>query len=184
MVPWSVMSPSIYFVKLGSLLVIDKTHSSILTPNVSRPFDARRSELNLPVGIFCHYFVYVFDATRWTSENVNGIIACSALRCSYRRILEVGQSNVLPPSSNLWDVQTQNGRISDSKLLFVLLNGSEDIIAERLQSRRNHFMNPCLLRSQLAALEYPSPDENVLVVDVSQTVNDIVETILKAISSS
>jgi len=120
---------------------------------------------------------------RWRREDINGIIACSALRIAYRRILEIGLSDDFPSSSDTWDMAMQDCRISDIsiKLLFVLLNGSEDIIAERLRFRQNHFMNPCLLQSQLATLEYPSPDENMLIVDVSQAVSDIVEIIVKTV---
>ena len=60
------------------------------------------------------------------------IFACSALKKNYRDILEndiVGQT------------------------LFVLLDGSYDLISQRLQARKGHYMPPALLQSQFDILE-------------------------------
>ena len=64
---------------------------------------------------------------------------------------------------------------------FVYLHGEFDLIAERLKSRKNHFFNPALLRSQFEALEDP---EDALVVDVSKEPHEIVSQILDALAPS
>jgi gluconokinase len=48
-----------------------------------------------------------------------------------------------------------------------------------MAARRGHYMPPSLLTSQIATLEPPVPDENVLSVDVGGTPEDIVEFVLE-----
>ncbi|MGA7159171.1 MAG: gluconokinase [Acidobacteriaceae bacterium] len=72
----------------------------------------------------------------WFHASNGGVLACSALKDAYRRTL----SQNLPHDS----------------IVFVLLDGSKELIAERLASRTNHYMNPGLLDSQFATLEPPS----------------------------
>jgi gluconokinase len=82
----------------------------------------------------------------------NAVLACSALKNAYREFLRVS---------------------GDVKL--VHLNGDFELIAQRLQARRDHYMNPDLLRSQFETLEPPHGD--ALVVDVRPTPAAIVRTI-------
>ena len=109
------------------------------------------------------------------------MIACSALRRAYRQILESGRTI---DSDNEWQHDDLKKGCDNLNVRFVLLNASEEIVAERLQCRKNHFMNPTLLQSQLSTLEIPSPEENVVVVnvDVHRSVRDIVALIEKEVS--
>ena len=86
------------------------------------------------------------------------VVTCSALKRSYRDIL----------------------RAADPDLTFIFLKGSESLIAGRISGRRDHFMPPPLLESQLATLEEPSPDENVLVCDISGTPQSIVDAVVES----
>jgi gluconokinase len=72
----------------------------------------------------------------WHSGHSGGVLACSALKAKYRDTLEAN----MPKGT----------------VTFVLLDGSKDLISERLAARKNHYMNPKLLESQLATLEPPS----------------------------
>lgn len=63
------------------------------------------------------------------------VITCSALKRAYRDALRKG----------------------DPDLFFVLLDGPEALLAQRLAARTDHFMPPSLLASQLAILERPAP---------------------------
>ena len=63
------------------------------------------------------------------------VLACSALKETYRTVLLQG--------------------IAAENLDFVLLDGSKNMIATRMEHRR-HFMPPSMLDSQLATLEVPS----------------------------
>ena len=81
-----------------------------------------------------------------TTQALNGrstVIACSALKRSYRDLLSGAE-----------------GRVQ-----FVHLDGAPDVLAERMASRRGHFMPLSLLPSQLADLEPLGQDEDGLTVD-------------------
>jgi gluconokinase len=62
---------------------------------------------------------------------------------------------------------------------FVLLDGSKELIAERLAARQHEYMNPKLLDSQLATLEKPS---DALTVVNDKAPEMIVDEILKVVS--
>lgn len=84
------------------------------------------------------------------------VVACSALKRAYRDRL----------------------RDADPEIVFVLLNGSRDLLLSRLSARKDHFMPPALLDSQLEALEPPKPDERALAFDVAHAPAEVVEQIL------
>ncbi len=65
------------------------------------------------------------------------VLACSALKASYRRQLGVGTPGVT----------------------LIHLKGDHATLTERLASRSGHFMKSGMLESQLATLEEPPPDE-------------------------
>ena len=93
---------------------------------------------------------------------MKGTLACSALKRNYRTILSSGA-----------------GQSSKVDCVFVVLNGSEALIRERM-SGREHFMPPGLLQSQFQALELPSGEEEggnpvIIVNDISLPVPRIVE---------
>jgi gluconokinase len=87
-------------------------------------------------------------------ENRPGILACSALKESYRQLLLAGND----------DVQ------------IVYLKGSYDLIWSRISQRKDHYMKPQMLRSQFETLEEPA---DALTVDASLPVHKIVQVILK-----
>jgi gluconokinase len=93
---------------------------------------------------------------RWKRDEPGHVLACSALKKRYRAVL---------------------GR-NDPDVRFVYLHGGFELISERLKSRKGHFFNPALLRSQFEALEDP---EDALVVDVSKEPREIISAILVAI---
>lgn len=90
---------------------------------------------------------------------VRGVLACSALKRSYREIL--------------------SDRV---KCVFVVLNGEEEVIRKRMESRyEEHFMPPGLLQSQFEALELPTGSEGIGVIyitDISSPVREIVTDVL------
>jgi len=87
----------------------------------------------------------------WIAEKRNFVLACSALKRSYRRELSVGP-----------DVQ------------FVYLKGSAELIAQRLRSRHGHFAGEQILASQFADLEEP---EDAVTVEIAMTPQQIVSEI-------
>lgn len=90
---------------------------------------------------------------KWIASKQNAVLACSALKQSYRGIL--------------WD---------GPEVAFVYLKGSYALIAERLQSRKGHFADEHILAGQFADLEEPS---DATIVDISETPSEIVEEICR-----
>ncbi len=76
-----------------------------------------------------------------------GVIAsCSSLKRSYRDVMRAKAAR---------------------PVVFIHLHGSRDMLASRIAARKNHFMPPSLLDSQLATLEPPGRDENVVMIDIA-----------------
>lgn len=86
------------------------------------------------------------------------VLACSALKASYREIL----------TANLEHVEV------------VFLSGSRELIAERM-NKREHFMPVSLLESQLATLEPPS---NAIVVDIGKPIGILVNDVITRLNES
>ncbi|MCH2068188.1 MAG: gluconokinase [Shimia sp.] len=88
------------------------------------------------------------------------VVACSALKRSYRDIL----------------------RARNPDAITVYLAADPDTIRARITGRADHFMPPSLLDSQLETLEPPTPDETCVTVDASLppdiSVGQIKETLL------
>jgi gluconokinase len=77
------------------------------------------------------------------------VVSCSALKHVYRDCLR----------------KQIQGRVH-----FILLDGSRELISDRMRKRKGHFMPPALLESQFATLEKPAPDEDAVILDISRTV--------------
>jgi gluconokinase len=92
----------------------------------------------------------------WIQTNSNVILACSALKSSYRQIL-------YQPSD---------------PVQIVYLKGSFKLIQQRLNQRHGHYMKADLLESQFKALEEP---EKALIVDIDQPPDTIAEQIRAAL---
>jgi gluconokinase len=85
------------------------------------------------------------------------VIACSALKRTYRDILMHGRNDVG----------------------LVYLKGTQQLIANRLDQRKGHFMPPGLLASQFKTLEPPDASENPVTVSIDGTVDAIVDDIVR-----
>lgn len=86
-------------------------------------------------------------------DEQGGVIACSALKRSYREVLDRHAP----------------------RCRFVHLAGSREVIARRQASRPGHFMPASLLDSQFAILEPLGPEEHGVVIDVDQSVDAMVD---------
>ncbi len=85
-------------------------------------------------------------------RGTNAVVACSALKKSYRDIIVVDPAQVP----------------------VVYLKGSSQLIARRLANRTGHFMPATLLPSQFEALEEPA---DAISVDVALTPEQLVSAI-------
>ena len=61
---------------------------------------------------------------------------------------------------------------------FIFLKGSRDVLAARIAARKNHFMPPSLLDSQLQTLEPPDANESHVVIEIDQPLDDQVKQAL------
>ena len=80
------------------------------------------------------------------------VVTCSALKQRYRDVLLAGAR--------------------DTRLVY--LKGTPELLQERISGRKNHFMSPAMLASQLASLEEP---KDALFVDIGETPERIVDKI-------
>lgn len=85
------------------------------------------------------------------------VVACSALKHSYRAVLDTERPDVL----------------------LVHLTGSREMLTQRLRDRQGHFMPVDLLDSQLATLEVPG--ESALRLDVDATPEALCRRIEQAV---
>ena len=89
---------------------------------------------------------------QWLRGNKNIVLACSALKQTYRHLL-----------------------VRDTKnITIVYLKGSFDLFAQRLKKRKNHFMKFEMLKSQFNDLEEP---EKAIVIDAGKSAQEIVNSI-------
>ncbi len=100
------------------------------------------------------------DRKPWLEElnrimkQINGtVVSCSALKSSYRKILQNGVN----------------------ELLFIHLEGSFDLIHNRMKARSDHFMPAELLQSQFDILENPT---NAFVININKSKEDILDEAL------
>jgi len=83
------------------------------------------------------------------------VLACSALKKKYRDQLRV-----------------------NDQVQFIFLEGSFDLIWQRMQARQNHYMKADMLQSQFDTLEPPTDNEAV-TISINQEVEAIVNQILQ-----
>jgi gluconokinase len=87
----------------------------------------------------------------WRIQQKNGIIASSALKEKYRKIL-----------------------LTRPEIKLVYLRGAYDLIYSRMQHRPGHYMKAEMLQSQFASLEEP---KDAIVIDIGPAPEVIVSTI-------
>jgi gluconokinase len=92
-----------------------------------------------------------------TENGEPGLVTCSALKRSYR------------------------DRLRGPNVVFLFLNGRPELIEARMAGRKDHYMPVSLLHSQLATLEPPTSDENVLEIDVSAESEEQVAKVLEVL---
>ena len=113
------------------------------------------------------------DEDRWPWLNVinswmvarealdeNTVVSSSALKRSYREVLA-----------------------KDVPTFFIHLNGSHELIQQRLSERKGHFMPPALLPSQFAILEPLVSEENGVEISIEGSVDEMVDRAIEALNA-
>ena len=151
---------------------------STLAEGVSKALCLRMKdgdELHLPESVAkMSAGIALEDADRWpwldriahylankqpnTAGQLGGIVACSALKKIYRDRI----------------------RHAAGPVVFLFLNGKPELIRERMQQRKGHYMHAGMLDSQLQTLEKPSQDESdVIELDIHHSVEDLLHRALE-----
>lgn len=89
------------------------------------------------------------------------ILACSALKKSYRTLL----------------------RPETTGVVFLFLDVPAAELTRRLETRRGHYAGPSLLTSQLATLEPPSLEPRSFVIDGSGLEEEVLERVLEVLAA-
>jgi gluconokinase len=95
---------------------------------------------------------------QWYAQHRNVVLACSALKGSYRELLQV-----------------------NSNVKIVYLKGSYELFRERLRSRKGHYAGEQILAGQFADLEEPM---DAITIDAAQSPEQIVTEIRKRLALS
>jgi len=85
--------------------------------------------------------------SQWINEKRDVVLACSALKRSYRQELQVGP-----------------------EVRFVYLKGTPELIAERLHRRQGHFAGEQILTSQFSDLEEPEQEVTVEIISTPEQI--------------
>ncbi|CAN7649222.1 gluconokinase [Neorhizobium sp. LjRoot104] len=96
------------------------------------------------------------------AEDESTVISCSALKRSYRDLLR---------------------KKAGQPITFVFLQGTRTMLASRLTGRKGHYMPLSLLDSQLATLELPIGELDVVTVEIDQSLERIVSLAISRIAS-
>ena len=163
------MKPSV-LVLMGVSGCGKTTVAAILASRLGWPFeegDALHPQANIEKMAAGHSLT---DVDRWPwlakvadwidkrlDAGENGLITCSALKRSYRDLINRRGSGVM----------------------FVFLAGSKETIAARLAARHGHFMRASLLDSQFADLDEPAADEPAIRVEIGPPAAEIAEQIIE-----
>jgi gluconokinase len=99
------------------------------------------------------------ELSQVTAEAESRIIACSALKRSYRDLL----------------------RRYAPTVVFIHLSGDADLISCRLAGRQHEYMPSSLLTSQLAVLEKLEADESHILINIGQHPEVLVDRIAKTL---
>lgn len=92
----------------------------------------------------------------WIAAGANAVLACSALKRTYREMLQIAP-----------------------EVRVVYLKGTPELLRQRLGARVGHFMTERMLQSQLEALEEP---EDAIAVEVGHSPEAIVGEIQRRLS--
>lgn len=93
------------------------------------------------------------------NKGENLIMACSALKRHYRKILGIDQQHVIS----------------------IFLKGSQELLQQRIDSRTHQYMNKGLLASQLATLQEP---RSGLTIDIDAKPDEIINRIISGLPRS
>jgi gluconokinase len=145
-----------------------------------------REKKDVPVDLGEHHKA---DEGLRKSSPPGVVISCSSLKKYYRDMLRGTYSPEVPGNKDLKvEVKTntpspETSTTPNLATYFVFLEGSRDVLLDRMTKRQDHYMKANMLDSQLATLEDPKGEKGVITVSIEDSteeqLNQIVETLDK-----
>lgn len=96
------------------------------------------------------------------AQGGGAVVSCSALKRVYRERLR---------------------RAAGGRLFFIYLRGDQALLAKRIGERKGHFAPASLLVSQLATLESPEGEPDIVTVDIDDTIDAIAGKAVRGLSA-
>ncbi|KAI0633231.1 carbohydrate kinase [Trametes polyzona] len=118
------------------------------------------------------------------------LVTCSALRRYYRDILrgtraagpDASQSQSQPQSQTRLPEHLAPPEAHRLPAYFVFIDGSKELLRERIAKRQGHYMKPGMLDSQLQTLEDPRGEEGVVVVPLEASTEEQADIAIRELS--
>ncbi|KAJ5779476.1 Shikimate kinase [Penicillium paradoxum] len=93
------------------------------------------------------------------------VVACSALKHKYRDVMRVAAYG-----SPLVQIH------------FVYLKLTEDVLMQRVSQRQSHYMKSSMVQSQLAALEEPENEWDVITIDAGGSMGEVQRNVIDSVT--
>lgn len=98
--------------------------------------------------------------------------------CRHLRQLAIAGENCVLAYPGLKKSHREPLRKAGFDVTFLYLEGDRDLIRQRLENRRGHFMRAELLKSQFRSLERPVNESDVQFIDTSTSLENVVNQAL------
>lgn len=108
-------------------------------------------------------------------RRAGALMTCSALRKYYRDILRGNLRPGLPEPLDPLEVPAEPETLPT---YFVFIEGSRELLLERVSKRQGHYMKANMVDSQLGTLESPEGEEGVIVVGMNERTADQVKIVI------
>jgi len=95
--------------------------------------------------------------------------------CAHLQMRAKNQQHCVLAFSGLKALHREQLRGAGLKTIFLFLLGNKETIQQRLQNRVGHFMAPTLLDSQFESLENPLSEKDVVPVDISVSLTEVIQ---------
>jgi len=104
------------------------------------------------------------------------VVACSALKKSYRNILRgYARAEDMPE-------YVENPHLDILPTYFVFIKGEKGALMDRMLKRQGHFMEAKMLDSQLQTLESPEGEHDVVIISMEGVIEDQVRMVREGLN--
>ncbi|OSX65951.1 hypothetical protein POSPLADRAFT_1132069 [Postia placenta MAD-698-R-SB12] len=108
-------------------------------------------------------------------RRAGALMTCSALRKYYRDIL---RGNLRPGLPEPLDPLEAPAEPETLPTYFVFIEGSRELLLERVSKRQGHYMKANMVDSQLGTLESPEGEDGVILVGMNERTEDQVKIVI------